>query len=299
MSMEKCTIKHTEPIAPSELVVTDEGKIYHLNLKPTDIARDIILVGDQDRVARISQHFDHIEVKVQNREFVTHTGTYNGKRISAISTGIGCDNVDIVINELDALVNIDLNTRTTKSKTTSLNLIRLGTCGSLQENIPVDSYVISQYGLGFDGLIGFYNTSFEQDETELKNAFLEQINWTPQMNPPYFVKGSEALIEKIGKGMNKGITATANGFYGPQGRSLRLAASIPDLNEQLSKFEFNNTQILNFEMETSALYALSGLLGHQACTVCAVIANRFSKTYSKDYKSTVDQLIKTLLDRLT
>lgn len=297
--MNKCTIEHNTPIAPSELIVTDGGKIYHLDLHPNDIANDIIVVGDQNRVKRISQHFSSIEVKVENREFVTHTGMYNGKRLTVLSTGIGCDNIDIVINELDALVNIDLESRTTKKEHTKLNIVRLGTSGSLQADIPVDSFVISEYGLGFDGLAGFYDGSFEEDELTLLKAFREQVSWGSEINPPYFVKGSHSLIEKLEEGMYKGITATANGFYGPQGRSLRLGAKIPNLNEQLNSFELKGKKITNFEMETSALYALSGMLGHDACTVCAIIANRFKGEYSKDYKTTVDKLIETVLQRLT
>ena len=293
------TIEHNTPIAPSELIITEEGKIYHLNLHPNDIADDIIVVGDQNRVKRISQHFDSIEIEVENREFVTHTGMYNGKRLTVLSTGIGCDNIDIVINELDALVNIDFNLKTTKKEHTQLNIIRLGTSGSLQADIPVDSFVISEYGLGFDGLAGFYDGVFEKDELLLKEAFDNQINWGPEINPPYFAKGSSELIQKLEEGMHKGITATANGFYGPQGRSLRLAAKIPNLNEQLNEFKHNGFKITNFEMETSALYALSGMLGHNACTVCAIIANRFKGEYSKDYKLTVDKLIQLVLTRLT
>jgi len=297
--MLNSTIEHNNPIAPSELIITEGGKIYHLNLHPDDIAKDIIVVGDQNRVKRISQYFDSIELKVENREFVTHTGIYNGKRLTVLSTGIGCDNIDIVINELDALVNIDFDTQTTKKDHTSLNIIRLGTSGSLQADIPVDSFVLSEYGLGFDGLAGFYNGIFEEDELELKKAFSEQVSWGKEINPPYFAKGSSKLIQKLEEGMYKGITATANGFYGPQGRSLRLAAKIPNLNEQLNEFNYNGIKITNFEMETSALYALSGMLGHNACTVCAIIANRFKGEYSKDYKSTVDKLIEITLNRVT
>lgn len=292
------TIEHNTPIAPSELIITDEGKIYHLNLRPNDIANDIIVVGDQNRVKQISKHFDSIQLKVENREFVTHTGTYNGKRLTVISTGIGCDNIDIVINELDALANIDFNLKTTKKEHRQLNIIRIGTSGSLQAEIPVDSFVVSEYGLGFDGLAGFYDGVFEKDELLLKETFDNQINWGAEMNPTYFAKGSNALIQKLKEGMHQGITATANGFYGPQGRSLRLAAKIPNLNEQLNEFNHNGLKITNFEMETSALYALSGMLGHNACTVCAIIANRFKGEYSKDYKLTVDKLIEVVLNRL-
>jgi len=297
--MLNSSINQTTPIAPSELIVTDGGAIYHLNLKPEDIANDIIVVGDQNRVKRISQHFDTIDTQVENREFVTHTGTYKGKRITVLSTGIGCDNIDIVVNELDALVNIDLEKRTTKEKHTELNIVRLGTSGSLQAEIDIDTFVVSSHGLGFDGLAGFYNLEFEQEEIELREAFNQQINWDQYMNPVYFVKGSQKLINLFKDSMTEGITATANGFYGPQGRSLRLAAKVPTLNEQLHDFKHNDMRITNFEMETSALYMLSASLGHNATTVCAIIANRFKKEYSKDYKKTVDQLIVHVLDKLS
>ena len=297
--MKKNTIIHTNSIAPSELIVTDEGRIYHLDLLPEDIADTIIVVGDQERVPLVSKHFDSIDTKINKREFYTHTGTKNGKRITVLSTGIGCDNIDIVVNELDALANIDLNTRLPKKEFKKLNIVRIGTSGALQEDIPVDSTVISTHGLGFDGLLGFYDTSYDLDEIELQNQFLRQINWPKEANQPYFVKGSTQLINQLGKGMFHGITATANGFYGPQGRSLRLAAKVPQLNEELNTFSFENKRITNFEMETSALYGLSAMLGHEACTVCAIIANRFKKAYSKDYKKTVNELIVTTLDRLT
>lgn len=297
--MRKNTINHNQPIAPSELIVTDEGRIYHLDLAPDDIADTIIVVGDQERVPLVSQHFDSIDTKINKREFFTHTGLKNGKRITVLSTGIGCDNIDIVVNELDALVNIDLKTKLPKNDFKKLNLIRIGTSGSLQEDIPVDSFVISSHGLGFDGLLGFYSTNFEKDEIELQKEFINQVKWPNETNMPYFVKGSSQLMKKLGDGMFHGITATANGFYGPQGRSLRLKPKVPNLNEYLNKFSYKDFRITNFEMETSALYGLSGMLGHEACTVCAIIANRFKKAYSKDYKKTVNELIITTLDRLT
>ena len=287
------------PIESSELILNPNGSIYHLALRPEQIADTIILVGDQNRVARISQHFESIEVKISNREFITHTGTFNNQRITAMSTGIGTDNIDIVINELDALVNIDLEARKVKKEHRALNLIRLGTSGSLQEDIPVDSILASTYGLGMDGVLGYYEDQFEADEQALKQAFLEQTGWKAQMNSPYFARGSQALLDRISEGMYQGITATANGFYGPQGRVLRLKAQLPDLNEQLNAFNYEGMRVTNFEMETSALYGLGGMLGHNCATVCAIIANRFRREYSKDYKQTVDQLIRTLLDRLT
>lgn len=296
--MNNSSIQHKTPLLPSELILNPDGSIYHLNLLPEDIADDIIVVGDQHRVERISSFFDKIDVKKEKREFVTHTGWYKGKRITALSTGIGCDNIDIVINELDALANIDLTTRIIKENPRQLNIIRLGTSGALQADIPVDTFVISSYGLGFDGLAQFYKANFEEDEIALQQEFIKQVNWKDGLNQPYFAKANQALIERLEEGMVKGITATANGFYGPQGRSLRLAASVPDLNEHLSDFRFEGHRITNFEMETSALYALGGMLGHRTATVCAIIANRFTKTFSEDYKKSVDKLIQVLLERL-
>ena len=285
-------------IPPTELIITEEGRIYHLDLLPEDIGDNIILVGDQERVPTISKYFDRIELKRSKREFVTHTGLINNKRVSVISTGIGCDNIDIVVNELDALVNIDFEKKVVKKDHQTLNIIRIGTCGALQKEIPVDQFVLSTYGLGFDGLLAFYNPIYEDDEKALQKAFLQQIPWPKDANQPYFVRGSKILSEKIGKGMHHGITATANGFYGPQGRSLRLKTKLPDMNKFLNRFDYKNQKILNFEMETSALYGLSTMLGHHACTVCAVIGNRFSNTFSKDYKKAVENLVTTVLKRI-
>lgn len=296
--MIRTEIRHTQPIAPSELIITPDGAIYHLDLKPEQIATNIIVVGDQYRVEKISKYFDKVDHKVSKREFVTHTGWYQGKHVTALSTGIGCDNVDIVINELDALVNIDFETRLPKEKHTPLNIIRLGTSGALQEDIPVDAFVASTHGVGFDGLMGFYEAQYEKDEEDLMKSFIEQVEWPVYCNPPYVVKASETLLNRIGAGMFQGMTATANGFYGPQGRSLRLKPSVPDMNERLNKFNHEGHRITNFEMETSALYSLCALLGHNAVTVCAIIANRFSKSYSEDYNIPVNELIKKVLERI-
>ena len=285
-------------IPSTELIITEEGRIYHLDLKPDEIGQTILLVGDQERVPTISKYFDRIEFKRSKREFVTHTGLINNKRVSVISTGIGCDNVDIVVNELDALVNINFEKKTIKRKHTSLDIIRIGTCGALQNEIPIDTFVLSSFGLGFDGLLSFYKPVYEQEEKALQKAFLQQTPWPNDANIPYFVKGSELLGNKIGEGMFKGITATANGFYGPQGRTLRLNTRVPDMNEFLKRFEYKNYKILNFEMETSALYGLSALLGHHSCTVCAVIGNRFTNTFSEDYKQTVAKLVQKVLKRI-
>ena len=285
-------------ISSTELIITEEGRIYHLDLRPDEIGQTIILVGDQERVPTISKYFDRIEFKRSKREFVTHTGLINNKRVSVISTGIGCDNIDIVVNELDALVNINFEKKSIKRKHTSLEIIRIGTSGALQNEIPVDTFVLSSFGLGFDGLLSFYKPVYESEEKALQKAFLQQTPWPNDANIPYFVKGSELLGNKIGEGMFKGITATANGFYGPQGRTLRLNTRVPDMNEFLKRFEYKNHKILNFEMETSALYGLSALLGHHSCTVCAVIGNRFTNTFSKDYKKTVAKLVQKVLRRI-
>jgi uridine phosphorylase len=287
------------PIASSELVINPDGSIYHLKLLPEQLAETVIVVGDQGRVEAISAHFDKIECKVQNREFVTHTGTFNGKRITALSTGIGTDNIDIVINELDALVNINLQTRTIKEKHQSLNIIRIGTSGTLMKNIPVDSVVVSAYGLGFDGLMHFYRFEENDEERGILNAINKELNLPNELNKPYLVKANDNLFELLSKDFYSGITATASGFYGPQGRTLRLTPAVPDLNERMMNFAFNNLNITNFEMETSALYGLSRLLGHNACTACAIIANRANLEYSKNYKPTMDFLIRTVLERLT
>jgi uridine phosphorylase len=285
-------------IAESELILNPDGSIYHLKLKPEDLGEIVLLVGDPGRVQQVSAYFEKIELKVQNREFVTHTGIFNGKRISAVSTGIGTDNIDIVLNELDALVNIDLVKREVKKEHIALQLVRIGTSGALQADIPVDSVVLSLYGIGFDGLMNFYEdtTIFEKEITE---SFIKQSGWKSQLNYPYVVKGSEMLANKLREGAYTGITATACGFYGPQGRVLRLQPAMPDMNEKLTAFEHGGLRITNFEMETSALYGLSASLGHHAATVCAIIANRIAKQYSKDYHVTVEKLIRQTLENLT
>jgi len=283
-------------ISDTELILTDDKKIYHLNLSKDQIADDIILVGDPDRVTLISHKFDAIEHKVSNREFVTHTGQLNGKRISAISTGIGTDNIDIVINELDALVNIDFKTRTINSDKKSLNLIRLGTSGALQKDIAVDSFLASSYGLGFDNLAHFY-TDDKMLNQEMSVQYLKHANWPKNLSEPYFVKASEELRNQFSD-LKQGITATAPGFYGPQGRKLRIAPSISDLHDKIGSFNFENHQITNFEMETSALYFLGQSLGHNTLTICAIIGNRITQDYSKDYKKTVEEMVDLVLKRI-
>lgn len=287
------------PIAESELILNADGSIYHLHLLPEHIAENIIVVGDPQRVELISSLFERIEVKVVNREFVTHTGYFNGKRVTVLATGIGTDNIDIVLNELDALVNIDLKYRTIKEEHKSLNIVRIGTSGALQKDIPVDSFVFSDFGLGMDGLMNFYSDIDLISEVELTNAFISQTDYPSILAQPYIVKSSEKLKKTIGEGLISGITATASGFYGPQGRTLRLKPAIKNLNDRLRDFSFEDKRITNFEMETSALYGLGRQLGHETATVCAIIANRYSGTFSKDYKKAVISLIEIVLNRLT
>jgi len=245
----------------------------------------------------VSKHFDTIEHRAENREFVTHTGTLNGKKISALSTGIGTDNLDIVVNELDALVNIDFEKRAIKEKHSTLQLVRLGTSGALQADIDVDSFVLSEYGLGMDGLLNFYVQN-DKFNLELKDEFIKQIGWPAHFNHPYVVKISELLQKKLSPNTKQGITGTACGFYGPQGRVLRLPTQIEDLNERLTAFNYNGLRVTNFEMETSALYGLSALLGHEAATVCTIIANRIKKEFSKDYKVAVEKMVVQVLGQL-
>lgn len=283
-------------IAETELILTPENKIYHLNLSKDEIANDIILVGDPDRVSIISNKFDSIEHKIQNREFVTHTGILNGKRISVIATGIGPDNIDIVVNELDALVNIDFKTRTINKKKKTLNLIRLGTSGALQKDIEVDSFLVSSFGLGLDNIAHFYESE-EIIEQEMSSKYKQHANWPENLSNPYIVKASDNLLSLF-PDVKKGITATAPGFYGPQGRTLRLNPSITNLHEKMESFKYKENRITNFEMETSALYYLGQSLGHNTLTICAIIANRLTKEYSKDYKKTVEKMIDLVLKRI-
>lgn len=285
-------------IPESELVLNNDGSVYHLCLKAEHVADTVILVGDQGRVNQVSKHFEKIEHKLQNREFITHTGIYKNKRITVISTGIGPDNIDIAINELDAAVNIDLKNRRFKKEKRVLNIIRIGTSGALQKDIPVDSFVVSEFGLGLEGLVYYYDYKFDQKETDLTEKINTHLTWNPNLSKPYIVKGSTNLIEKIGKGMTKGITATASGFYGPQGRKLRLELDKPDINERLTSFEHKGHRVTNFEMETSALYGLGTLLGHNCCTCCAIIANRITQKYSGNHSLIVDNLIETVLKRI-
>ena len=282
----------------TELILNDDGSVYHIHLKPEHIAENVLLVGDQGRVAQISRHFNKIEFKISNREFNTHTGEYKGKRITVLSTGIGTDNIDIVINELDAAVNIDLKTRQLKSERKSLNLIRLGTSGAIHPDILPGSFCISEFGLGFDGLVYYYNYEFSDIEKELSEKINQHLNWNPSLSRPYIIESSKVLFNQLCQDMVTGITATASGFYGPQGRSLYLMPKDKEINQKLSSFYHNGHRITNFEMETSALYALGKMMGHQCCTTCAIIANRTIKEYSKDHLAVVDNLIEIVLDRI-
>ena len=286
-------------IADSELILNPDGSVYHLNLKPENIAHTIIFVGDQNRVPKITKYFDSIEFETQKREFRTITGVYKGIRMSVISTGIGPDNIDIVINELDALVNIDLKTRTIKTAHTQLNIVRIGTSGSLQKDIPVDSFVMSEYAIGLDNMLRSYLID-EVSEQDIEAAFIEQTNWDLRKGRPYLISCSEKLEQLIESDkIHKGITATAGGFYGPQGRILRLGIQDKNLNSKMDNFQFEGNRITNLEMETAAIYGLSKLLGHNALSLNAIIANRATGTFSEDPYKAVDELIKYTLERLT
>ena len=285
-------------IKPSEMPLQSNGSVYHLNLQPDEIADNIILVGDPDRVPIVSAKFDVIETKKQNREIVTHTGIYKNKRISVLSTGMGTDNLDIVVNELDALVNIDLQKRTRKQTHKSLNLIRLGTCGGLQPDIDLNTYIASAYSLGMDGLLFYYQYDENLLERDIISEFVSKTNWNDDLPFPYAVAASDTLINKIAFDIQKGITLTASGFYAPQCRVLRLPLGIPDFAEKLIHAKSKGLYFTNMEMETSALYCLSKLLGHQALTICVVIANRPNKTFSENYHAAMDNLINMVLDRV-
>lgn len=285
-------------IPESELILNSDGSIYHLNLHPHEISDTIINVGDPDRVNAVSKFFDKIEFKKQKREFVTHTGYYKGKRITVISTGIGTDNIDIVYNELDALVNIDLKTRYIKENLTKLKLVRIGTSGALQADIPVDSFVFSTYGLGLDGLLNFYkliNTPFEE---KVITAFKKHYPNQGIFQESYLSKCSDLLEQKLSDGMFKGMTASCSGFYGPQGRVLRAELGRTDMIEKLNSFKYDDLRVTNFEMETGAMYGLAKVLGHECSAVNVIVANRINQVFSKDPYKAINTLIETVLDRL-
>lgn len=286
-------------IKESELILNPDGSIYHLNLRPEQVSDTIILVGDPNRVPRVSAYFDTIEFSTQKREFCTHTGTYKGKRLTALSTGIGPDNIDIVINELDALFNIDLHTRKPKEQLTSLNIVRFGTSGSLQADIPVDSFVLSSHGLGMDNMLHAYKDAPNVREIAMEEAFMAHTQWNTDKGRPYIVGCGETLKQRLlTDKVFEGITGTAPGFYGPQGRMLRLSVQDPTLNDKLHSFNYKGYRMTNLEMETSAIYGLSKLLGHQAVSLNAIIANRAAGTFTKDTKKVVENLIVYGLEQL-
>ena len=282
----------------SELILNDNGSIYHLNLKPEDISNDIIFVGDPDRVEKVTQYFDSIDFSTQKREFKTITGVYKNKRISVISTGIGSDNIDIVLNELDALVNINFQTRTIKENHTTLNIIRIGTSGSLQKDIPVNSFLLSTHALDINGMLRSYPTE-HISHSDIENAFVTHTNWDPKKCFPLIIKNSITLESKLVSNMVfKGMTATAGGFYGPQGRILRLAVKDPDLNSKIGSFDYHGIKVTNLEMETSAIYGLSKLLGHRACSMNAIIANRALGMFSENPDKVIQDLILYTLEKM-
>lgn len=286
-------------IPPSELIINADGSAFHLHVKPEQLADKVILVGDPGRVATVAKFFNSIESEVESREFRNITGIYKGKRISVQSTGIGCDNIDIVMNELDALKNIDFATREIKPQHTQLTLVRIGTCGGLQPFTPVGTYIASKKSIGFDGLLNYYAGRNEVCDLECERKFVEHMDWSPLKGAPYIIDNDADLLEQIAQDdMVRGYTIACGGFYGPQGRQLRLKIQDPQQNEKVESFEYDETKICNFEMESSALAGLSALLGHKALTCCMVIANRWAKEMNTEYKSSIEDLIQKVLDRI-
>ena len=285
--------------AESELIINADGSVFHLYVRPEQLADKIILVGDPGRVETVAAHFDNRECDIASREFHTVTGTYKGKRLTVLSTGIGCDNIDIVVNELDALANIDFATRTEKPQLRSLEMVRIGTCGGLQPNTPVGTYINSRKSIGFDGLLNFYAGRNEVCDLDFEKAFCDHMHWNPQLAAPYVIPADEALSERIsGDEMVKGVTIACGGFFGPQGRELRIPLADPDQNKKIEDFEYQGWKITNFEMESSALAGLAKLMGHRATTCCMVIANRLAGEANTGYKGTIDGLIQLVLDRI-
>ncbi len=284
---------------PSELIINEDGTVFHLHLRPEQLARKIILVGDPGRVATVAAHFDRVECDVASREFHSITGIYKGKRITVLSTGIGCDNIDIVMNELDALANIDFTTRTDREEFAQLELVRIGTCGGLQPHTPVGTYVCSRKSIGFDGLLNYYAGRNVVCDLDFEDAFTRHMNWNPQKGAPYVIDNDAHLLARINQGdMVEGITIAAGGFFGPQGRKLRIPLEDPDQNDKIICFEHKGLRVSNFEMEGSALAGLSRLLGHKAMTVCMVIANRLAKEANTNYKNSIENLIEKVLERI-
>jgi uridine phosphorylase len=285
-------------IESSELILNSRGAIYHLNLRPEELADTVITVGDPDRVQEVSKHFDRVEYQLQHREFITHTGYIGRHRLSVISTGIGPDNIDIVLNELDALVNIDLEKRQTKKDLKQLKIVRIGTSGSLQEDIPVDSFVASTHGIGMDNLMHFYRQENNEEENQILQAFEAHTQLHNHLSHPYLFGAGMGLLKKFTKGYHQGMTVTCPGFYGPQGRVLRLGLQLPGLNDSLTRFRFGNHRITNFEMETAAIYGLGRALGHSCLSLNAIVANRLTRTFSADGQAAVQKLIISALDCL-
>jgi uridine phosphorylase len=289
----------TMEFGPSELVLNPDGSIYHLKLFPGQVADTVIIVGDPGRVGIVSAFFDRIEFRISNREFVTHTGIYRGKRVTVISSGIGTDNIDIVMNELDALVNIDLEKRTARPDRRSLDLFRLGTTGGLQRDIPLNSIILSRYACGFDAVLNFYADRNRVADLQMEKAFRDHTGWDPCLPDPYFVRSSDELFSLFPDGVHSGITISAPGFYGPQGRKIRLSPLDPHLNDRLETFRYEGMRILNYEMESSALFGLARLLGHRAVTLCTMIASRTSLEFTGDHRSGVDNLINFTLEHIS
>lgn len=285
--------------AESELIINADGSVFHLHVKPEQLADKVILVGDPGRVSLVASHFEKVECDIQSREFHTITGSYQGKRISVVSTGIGCDNIDIVMNELDALANIDFTTRHEKSPLKSLTLVRLGTCGGLQEYTPEGTYIASEKSIGFDGLLNYYAGRNEACDLEFEEAFKKHMDWNPQKGAPYVIDSDKDTLNRVaGDDMVRGVTIACGGFFGPQGRELRIPLADPKQNEKIENFEYNGYRITNFEMESSALAGLAKLLGHKAMTCCMVIANRRAQKANVEYKNSIDGLIQIVLDRI-
>ena len=285
--------------AESELIINGDGSIFHLHVKPEQLADKVILVGDPGRVSLVASHFDSKECDIESREFHTITGTYHGKRISVVSTGIGCDNIDIVLNELDALANIDFKTRTEKEQLRQLTLVRIGTCGGLQEYTPVGTFIASEKSIGFDGLLNFYSGRNDVCDLPFEETFKQHMHWNPQLCAPYVIDADKETLERIaGDEMVRGVTIACGGFFGPQGRELRIPLADPKQNEKVESFEYNGHRITNFEMESSALAGLARLMGHKAVTCCMVIANRRAKNVNANYKNSIDELIKLVLERI-
>lgn len=285
--------------AESELIINEDGSCFHLHLRPEQLADRVILVGDPARVNTVADHFENIECEVSSREFHTITGTYKGKRITVQSHGIGCDNIDIVVNELDTLANIDYETRTERPEHRTLTMVRIGTCGGLQPFTPTGAFIASVKSIGFDGLLNFYAGRNEVCDLQLEEAFKKHMNWNPLLAAPYVAQADPELIEQIAhEDMIKGYTIACGGFYGPQGRVLRAPIADPKQNEKVEAFEYEGMKICNFEMESSALAGLASLLGHRAMTCCMVIANRYAQEMNTNYKNSIDTLIKLVLDRI-